>query len=236
MKQENMMAIKRSIQKGNFIIINKTCFQDNRLSWKAKGVYACIMSLSGDRIIKITEVIKYSTSKRTALMAGIKELIEFGYCIVTENKNLDGTMKEYDYHFKESPGEGIIVNIKDMEKRKKKAPRKFNPNSLGGKIAQFMLDKIEEKDPSFKTPEMGNWEACFNKMIFMDSYDPDEIKKIINYASSDNFWKFTMADPYILRRNYYKIKIRMLNPLNREQTREEKRNVFEEAKREHDEI
>lgn len=124
---------------------------------------------------------------------------------------------------------------KKTPKRKGKILKQPNLNSPGGKLAQFMLDKIEENDPSFATPEMGKWAACFNKMIFMETYDENEIKEVINFGVSDSFWKAVIVNPYVLRAKYYQIKTRMLNPLNKNQTMEEKRNVFEEAKRKHNE-
>ena len=122
---------------------------------------------------------------------------------------------------------------KKTSKRKRKAPKKFNSNTPGAILAQFLLDNIEKFDPSFATPEMGKWAACFNKMIFMDGYDENEIKEVISFGLSDNFWKAIIVNPYSLKVNYYKIKTRMLNPIKREQTREEKKNIFDEAKEEH---
>lgn len=279
------MAIIRAPHKANFIIMNKICLQDSRLSWKSKGIYAYVMSLPDNWKVKMSEITRHSTDGRTALMSGIKELIEFGYCTLIENRNPDGTMRDYDYIFNElsenstiidgyplpenpitdNPiaenqvallsidisnidssedkdktivlsGENEIINKKAVKKKsrgKKKTPRKFNPNSIGGKLARFMLDKIEKFDPSFTTPEMGTWEACFNKMILVDGYAKNEIKEVISFGLSDNFWKAVILNPYSLKRNYYKIKTRMLNPIKREQTREEKKNVFDEAKEEH---
>jgi len=124
---------------------------------------------------------------------------------------------------------------KKTPKRKVKTLRKLNLNSPGGKLAQFMLDEIEKNDPSFATPKMDKWAACFNKMIFMETYDENEIKEVISFGLSDSFWKALTVNPYSLKANYYKIKTRMLNPVNKEQTMTEKRNVFKEAKRKHNE-
>lgn len=123
--------------------------------------------------------------------------------------------------------------MKKTPKRKGKTPRKFNSSSQSGKLAQFMLNKIEENDPSFATPEMGKWVACFNRMIFVDGYDEDEIKEVISFGVSDNFWKAVIVNPYALKAKYYQIKTRMLNPLKKEQTTAEKKNIFDEAKEEH---
>lgn len=124
---------------------------------------------------------------------------------------------------------------KKTPKRKGKTPKKFNSNSPGGKLAQFMLDEIEKNDPSFVTPKMEAWTACFNGMIYIENYDENEIREVIRFGLSDNFWKAITMNPYSLKVNYYKIKTRMLNPLNKEQTTAEKMNVFEEAKRKHNE-
>jgi len=273
------MAIIRSPHKANFIIINKICLQDSKLSWKAKGIYAYIMSLPDNWKVKTAEIMRHSSDGRTALLSGLKELIKFGYCKPITNRTEKGTIQDRDYLMIEpdqleqenldqvdlnqenrsvllsidrsnidsskeldktivlSP-EKKILNKKSTKKKgkKKKTPRKFNPKSPGGKIAQFMLDKIEENDPSFKTPEMGSWEACFNRMIFLEHYNGDEIKRVIKFALTDNFWKAIVINPYILRAKYHQLKTRMLNPIKsfkNKQTKEEKMDIFEEAKRDH---
>ena len=94
---------------------------------------------------------------------------------------------------------------KKTSKRKRKAPKKFNSNTPGAILAQFLLDNIEKFDPSFATPEMGEWGACFNKMIFVEGYDEDEIKEVISFGLSDSFWRAIIVNPYALKAKYYQM-------------------------------
>lgn len=235
------MSIIRSPHNENLFIMNKTCLQDNRLSWKAKGIYSYIMSLSDNLKFKLSEIIKYSTDGKSILIAGIKELIKFGYCQLIDYKNTNIKIKKYDYIIKEPFQEFTttllpLPDILSKKSKKQKPKNKFYPNSPGGKLAQFMLEKIEENDPGFTTPDMGKWGAYFSKMIFIERFNEEEIRDVIEYIQSNKFWKKIILNPFILRAKYSQIKMEMINPIKeketkKEQTREEKNKIFEEAKK-----
>lgn len=262
------MSIIRAAHNENFVVMNKICLQDKKLSWKAKGIYSYLMSLPTNWEIKTSEVKNHSADGRTALLSGIKELIEHGYCDRIENRDENGKITTYDYIIKETPQ--IILNKEELPRsgfpladnlltenqpllnnnisnkefiknttqskktvNKKKKVKKFNQNSIGGKLAQYLLDKIEENDPTFPTPELGKWEGCFNKMVFVDGKPSEEIENIIKYAQESNYWKSFILDPYKLNAKYQTLKMQMNNPMPYSQNLNNKKNnkdVFEEAK------
>lgn len=238
--------------------MNKICLQDTKLSWKAKGIYSYLMSLPSDWTVKTSEVVKHSNDGRTALLSGLKELIEKGYCELRENRNEQGSIISYDYVLKESPdveipstdypltenplaGNQPLLNnnrtniestnnllAKKPSKGKKKKTGIFNPNTLGGKLAQKLLDKIELSDPLFQTPNMHKWEKYFNKMIYVDGYGYDLLDNLIEFAHNKSFWKAIIISPYKLKANIstLKIQIRTLNNYSKNRDKD----VFEQAK------
>ena len=257
------MSIIRAIHNENFIVMNKVCLQDKNLSWKAKGIYSYLMSLPSDWNIKTSEVKNHSTDGRTSLLSGLKELIENGYCEQIKNRNENGVIESYDYVIKEIPyselpktdlplsgflsadNQPLLNNnsnkieytnklsIKKKSAKKKKSKKKFNPNTLGGKLAQLLLDKIEESDPSFQTPELGKWEGYFNKMIYVDGYPYDEMENIIIFAHSKDFWQSIIISPYKLKAKYSTLKIQKNNTtMYQKRNNDREKNVFEQAKKE----
>ena len=76
-----------------YLMLNKECINDNRLSWSAKGLHTYLLSLPDNWTIYVKELIKHTKSGRDHTYATIKELISFGY------------MQRFEYRYK-----GRIVN------------------------------------------------------------------------------------------------------------------------------
>jgi len=258
------MSIIRTIHNENFVVMNKVCLQDKKLSWKAKGIYSYIMSLPNNWNIRTSEIENHSTDGRTALLSGIKELINNGYCERVEKRNNQGLIIEYDYILKETPDIKIqqpdlpltenpltdndvllnnnSINIessnklltkKPFKKKQKKKSGIFNPNSLGGKLAQKLLDKIELNDPSFPTPDLFKWEKYFNKMIYVEGYNIYLLDSLIEFAHSKSFWKSIILSPYKLKANFSTLRIQKNNTiLYKNKNKDTDKDVFEQAKKE----
>ncbi len=86
-----------------YLTMNKTGLQDAKLSWKAKGILAYLLSLPDDRQIYITELINHSTDWRDSTSAGIRELIKNGYIVRSQIKVEKGHFWWYDYDIYEKP-------------------------------------------------------------------------------------------------------------------------------------
>lgn len=73
------MATFRVSKDKNYTTINNTGLRDERLTWKAKGILAYILSLPDDWVFYMEEVAKHSKDKIDSLKSGMKELKEHGY-------------------------------------------------------------------------------------------------------------------------------------------------------------
>lgn len=73
------MGIMRVAKNGNYTVMNRTALNDNRLSWKAKGIIAYMLSMPDDWVFYIEELTKHSTDGEKSFRAGFKELKECGY-------------------------------------------------------------------------------------------------------------------------------------------------------------
>lgn len=71
----------RMIKKYNnkFTIVSNDVVQDNRLSWKARGIFAYLWSMPDDWNFYETEVAKHASDGRDSLRSGLTELKKFGY-------------------------------------------------------------------------------------------------------------------------------------------------------------
>lgn len=104
---DNSKTIYRVIKdrENPYVMINKQFLNDNRLSWKAKGLLTYLLSMPDDWQIYEAELVKHSKDGLTSLKSGIKELIELGYIVREQLRNEKGQFKGYEYCVYESPAE-----------------------------------------------------------------------------------------------------------------------------------
>lgn len=77
-KNKNIVRVEKN-KDNPYLIINKTCINDNSLTWAAKGLHAYLMSLPDDWTIYINELTKHTSCGRDHTYTVIKELLKFGY-------------------------------------------------------------------------------------------------------------------------------------------------------------
>lgn len=85
-----------------FVQIDKGMLSDEKISWKAKGILAYLLSKPDDWVTYAKDIEKRSTDGRDSVNSGIKELIAAGYL---ERKQLreKGKFTGYEYSVYESP-------------------------------------------------------------------------------------------------------------------------------------
>ena len=103
------MSIIRAPRKtGNFYILDKRISEDRRLTWAARGLLIYLLGkpdhwcVSVQALVNETQDARINT-RRDAIWALLKELIETGYCVRTQTRKPDGTLGEMDYAVSETP-------------------------------------------------------------------------------------------------------------------------------------
>lgn len=74
-----MSGIVRVEKNGNYTVMNRTALNDKRLSWKAKGIIAYMLSMPDDWVFYMEELMTHSTDGKTSFQNGMKELKGCGY-------------------------------------------------------------------------------------------------------------------------------------------------------------
>ena len=74
----------------NFVMLDKTFLEDDRLSFKAKGILAYLLSKPDNWNVIVGNLVKYSKDGKSAVYAGLKELKECGYYVKTPIRSEDG--------------------------------------------------------------------------------------------------------------------------------------------------
>lgn len=114
----------RVSKKTSFAVIDKTCLNDENLSWKAKGLLCYLLSLPDDWQIYQEELSKHAKDGLDSTRSAIKELIDNKYISRTRERDKKGHLKEYSYTVFEAPTD--IENVETSE-NKEFEPKRENP-------------------------------------------------------------------------------------------------------------
>lgn len=98
------MAIVKTHKKENpFVILDKTSSNDNRLSFKAKGIHTYLIGKPDDWEIYINHLAKVSTDGKDSVITGLNELFNYGYAYKEQQRGERGRFAGWDYHIYEIP-------------------------------------------------------------------------------------------------------------------------------------
>jgi hypothetical protein len=153
-----------------FTQIANEVLNSRELSFKAKGIYAFMMSKPDDWNFTIRSMAKQVKDGEDGIKSGIKELKDLGYIEYKKHKNGYGTyllkvhVSPYDKPKVEKP-------VKASESLKGDSPRRENP--LKGKST-----RISNKEPSSNKDSISNkdihTEQAQNQSEIIDSFFPNE--------------------------------------------------------------
>ncbi len=145
--------IVRVAKKTNYTVIDNTALQDNRLSWKAKGMMAYMLSLPDDWIFYIDELQKHGTDGIASFRSGFDELKMLGYVERVRKQRSDGTFK-WETIVHERP----LTNFPQVEKPQVEKPQVENRTLLS-------TNKLSTNKQSTNTNIVSNENNVHKKII-----------------------------------------------------------------------
>lgn len=92
-------------------MMNKHGLENPKLSWKAKGILAYLLSLPDDWQIYESELVKHAKDGRDSLKKGMQELINAGYIYRERIRNEKGQLKGYNYLVYEVPNQSGFSDV-----------------------------------------------------------------------------------------------------------------------------
>ncbi len=103
----------RAEKNKNYSVINNTCFKDQNLSARAKGIFAYIMTLPDNWELKKYELCNHFSEGRNALDTAFKELETLGYINKSPRRVEKGVFCGWDYVVSEVP---VVKEVEDEVK------------------------------------------------------------------------------------------------------------------------
>jgi hypothetical protein len=86
-----------------YVIINRNVFEDERLSWEARGVMGWLLAKPDDWKVRIDYLIRQGPGGRDRMYRIMAELRTYGYAVQTPRKNEQGQFAGWDITIYETP-------------------------------------------------------------------------------------------------------------------------------------
>ena len=180
-----MTRIKKDYSKG-FTTLNNVVLRDERLSWKARGIFSYLWSMPDDWDFYETEVAKHATDGRASLRSGLGELTKFGYLERTRFRDKNGKFGApvWILHDEPSDDRKPMFDFPTLEKPTLEKPTLENRTLLNKYLTnQTSTKEIPEERERIKQPLDTN-----NKLSLLSWSDSlgamtDQISKLLLGAS-----------------------------------------------------
>lgn len=151
------MAILRIHKKqNNFVILDKTCLLDEKLSWGAKGLHAFLISMPDDWSVRVSHLQQQATNGRDAVRGFLTELQKAGYIKKSSKRDSEtGRFEGLEY---------LVLEFRDPE-FKDNPPDSENPSSAKNEQLIPGSGKPATGNPASANPPLINNKIINNKKI-----------------------------------------------------------------------
>lgn len=119
--------------------MDKTPLNDKRLSWKAKGIMAYMLSKPDDWTFYLDEIATHSTDGMSSFRSGFNELKKLGYIQRVQSRDETGKFNWETIVYEQPVTENPQVDIPQVEK-----PHMENRNLLNNELTKNELTKNDE--------------------------------------------------------------------------------------------
>ena len=129
-----MKIVRKSLPQDHYTIISNEAVRDERLSWKARGLLAWLLSMRSGWEITEDKLVEQGTDGKAAVRSGLKELEELGYLTRARERADSGKLAGVVYEVKDRP---------DCDFQKLAEPKLAEPK-LANRNAKEELFQAEE--------------------------------------------------------------------------------------------
>lgn len=182
-----MAVLRISKKRQNFVILDKTCLSEPKLSWGAKGLHAYLMSMPDNWQVQVANLQKCATNGRDAVRGFLSELERLGYIKKSLNRNQEtGKFGGYDYLVLEIPAAtkinispetenpfavDLAVQLPEPEKPVTGNPAPENPPLISNKYNNKLINKTaaEEEQKEQELVETSLSAAAVKKSNFVEN-------------------------------------------------------------------
>ncbi|MEA0563302.1 DnaD domain protein [Lysinibacillus irui] len=182
------MGIIRVAKNSNYVVMNRTALNDNRLSWKAKGIMAYMLSMPDDWVFYMDELITHSTDGKDSFKSGFKELKDNGYVerksIKDENTKRIVSWETIVHEVPFPQTEKPLVEIPPVENPLMEKPLVENPQLLSTDNNQ-VLNKPNTDNNQVLTTDTKHAQKLYEFFVSrLQKFPSDKLREDIEYYLS----------------------------------------------------
>ena len=208
---ENNTIFFREKKDRDYTVINNTVLKDERLSWKAKGLFCYLLSLPEDWNICLNDLQNRAKDGIDGLKSAVKELKEYGYLIQKRNKDEKGRFLKTIY---------IIVENPQVENPQVENPLLLNTNIQSTNLKSTNIQNTKRESKHFTIPTLEEIQNYCNER--QNKINPEYF--LDYYTARD--WKFNDG----VKMKDWKATIRYWERLEKNREQQNKKSVFDENK------
>jgi phage replication O-like protein O len=123
--------------------------------------------------------------------------------ITASSKKIKGVIKK-DYQSSSKK-----MNTKDTITKDTITKEKIVATEIGLRLSTFLFSFLKERNNGHKPPDLNKWGIDIDKMIRVDSRDPNDIESVIRWCQEDDFWKNNILSAGKLRKQFDQLKLKM---------------------------
>lgn len=155
-----MSIIRVNKNKENpYVMLNKTALNDENISFKAKGLFAYLMSKPNNWCSNVEHLMTVSKDGRDSVRSALRELREHGYILKDKERNQDGTFTWYE----------IIFEEPQLEAKEKYKEQKIISSNAALKRLETIKNSKAQNETELKNEEENTPET---ENPLMDKIDP----------------------------------------------------------------
>jgi len=98
---------------------------------------------------------------------------------------------------------------KEEGKKGTRKEKDFLPDSKEYRASNYLFEKILDRNPSNRKPDINSWALHIDYMIRIDNRTPKQIADVIDWSQQDDFWQNNILSTKSLRRNYDQMFMKM---------------------------
>lgn len=203
-RKENLQRLNKedALEKGLFRMTVRTIKEDLGVThWRA---YSLIEKFKKLGIIKCIETSE--TKKEASVYAYTSVYIDGANQTVDQTVNQ--TVGPSDFNEETYKGRTVDQTVDQTSKKdniKRELKNKYIDTSTEVKIANYLYELILKNNPKAKKPNIQKWADVINKIMRIDERSEEDIRKVIKYSQSDDFWLSVILSPTNLRKNFDKL-------------------------------
>lgn len=151
------MIIKRHLS-SNFTVIDNDVLQDERLSWKATGMLAYLLSLPEDWKVHIEDLARRKSDGHSATASGFRELRLAGYIVVEKVRGSKGRISSV-CHVYDLPLETAVIDLQNSGSTEERESRGADEPSAGELVPleKTQIENTQNKEHKEQFNEVWEW-------------------------------------------------------------------------------